>query len=257
MKITTFFYSIFINVVRLISKILLPSIKITIVTGSDSSHFHSMLQLINSIKIFNGRNTSIICYNLGLSDTETAKITELFPDVMLKKFDFSAYPGYYDIKVNAGEYAWKSAIIKEEYVRIPPNGFIVWLDAGCFNIKKLDILKFNLIISGISISRSRGSIAALTHETTISRLGLKRHVDLPMLSAAIIGLKNTPRNTSFINEWYNNCSQKDIIAPEGSSRQNHRQDQSVLSLLFYNYYTFNFLKRILKSEEILIHKDIG
>ena len=257
MKFTTFLYLTYSNFIELIIGVLTPNINLTIVTGSDSTHFYSMLQLINSIKIFNVKRTNIICYDLGLSETEIAKLADFSPDIILKKFDFSAYPSFYNIKFNSGEYAWKSAIIKEEYSRIPPNGFILWLDAGCFIIKKLNIVTLNLILSDIFSSFSDKSIGAFTHENTITKLGLKKHVDLPMLNAGIIGLKSTKQNTSFINEWYNSCKQKDIIAPEGSSRQNHRQDQSVYSLLFYNYYTFNFLKRVLKSDEILIHKDIG
>ena len=52
-------------------------------------------------------------------------------------------------------------------------------------------------------------------------------------------------NTNFVRdlliEFYN-CSQiKECIAPYGSSRVNHRQDQAVFTILFYKYkYEYNF-----------------
>jgi len=39
----------------------------------------------------------------------------------------------------------------------------------------------------------------------------------------------------FITEFYNYSRIKKCIAPEGSSRKNHRQDQSIFTLLFYRY----------------------
>jgi hypothetical protein len=61
-------------------------------------------------------------------------------------------------------------------------------------------------------------------------------------NAACMGF-NT--NTNFVRdlliEFYN-CSQiKECIAPYGSSRVNHRQDQAVFTILFYKYkYEYNF-----------------
>jgi hypothetical protein len=257
MKVRIFFYNAFMKLVELISGIFLYNRNLTIITGSDASHFYSMLQLVNSVRITNNTRTKIICYDLGLSDSQLEKFTEIFPDILLKKFNYSLYPEYYNIKVNAGEYAWKSAIIKDEYNQISPNNFILWLDAGCFVIKKLNIIKLNLILFDFVSPPSRGSIVELTHENTIAKIGLKQYVHMPMLNGGVIGFKRTNKNISFINDWYNFCSQKDIIAPVGSSRLNHRQDQSVLSLLFYKYYKMIFLKRILTSNEILMHKDIG
>ena len=36
-----------------------------------------------------------------------------------------------------------------------------------------------------------------------------------------------------INDWYKYSLQQDVIVPEGSSRNNHRQDQSILSILLF------------------------
>jgi hypothetical protein len=38
-----------------------------------------------------------------------------------------------------------------------------------------------------------------------------------------------------LEEWAAACENKEVIAPVGSSRANHRQDQSVFSILYYKY----------------------
>ena len=51
---------------------------------------------------------------------------------------------------------------------------------------------------------------------------------------------------------------KNIIAPEGSSRNNHRQDQSVLTMLMYLYEKsngINFITTIVRGISFWIKKD--
>jgi hypothetical protein len=217
-----------------------------------------MLQLINSIKIFSSRNVNIVVYDLGLSEAERDHIYNVFPDLNLKKFDYSLYPAFYDIKINAGEYAWKSAIIKNEYEALISGDFILWLDAGCFVFRKLNILKFNLFFYKIFSPPSRGNINDMTHPHTIEKIGIQSNKHMHMLSGGIMGFKKSGKNTALINEWYSFSSQQDVIAPMGSNRLNHRQDQSIFSLLFYKYYKNSIIHRFLnRNLEILPHKDIG
>ena len=232
--------------------------KITILTGADSSHFNSMLQLINSVKIFNGKSAQIICYDLGLEEFEIQKFNNLFPDIALIYFNYADYPEYYNIKINAGQYAWKSVIINDEYGKIKKNELLIWLDAGCFVIKRLNIVKFNLILFGSYSPHSQMPISELTSELTINGLGLTSLKHYPMLSAGILGFKKINKNTNLLLEWSSYCRQKEIIAPIGSNRLNHRQDQSVLSLLFYKFYRVSLFQRYIKMQwEVFPHRDIG
>jgi hypothetical protein len=258
MKIRIFFYNAIIKLVELISGIFLYNRNLTIITGSDSSHFYSMLQLVNSVRITNNTRTKIICYDLGLSASQLEKFTEIFPGILLKKFNYSLYPEYYNIKVNAGEYAWKSAIIKDEYNLISPNNFILWLDAGCFVKKEFNLIKFTLFFYDIFSPPSKGTINEMTHSSTIQKMNMESYKSLPMLSGGIIGLKRTSKNDSLVNDWSFFSGQKEIISPIGSNRSNHRQDQSIFSLLFYKSYKFGKLYWIINKQwEILAHKDIG
>ena len=45
-----------------------------------------------------------------------------------------------------------------------------------------------------------------------------------------------------VNEWAEKSKNKDLISPKGSSRKNHRQDQSLLTLIAYKH---DIVKRFL------------
>ena len=55
-------------------------------------------------------------------------------------------------------------------------------------------------------------------------------------NAACLGF-NTKNDIvkGFITEFYNYSCIKECIAPEGSNRFNHRQDQAILTILYYKY----------------------
>ena len=53
------------------------------------------------------------------------------------------------------------------------------------------------------------------------------------LTGGLIGVD--PKNqhiVEFLNNWKSACLKPNLIKPEGSTRENHRQDQSLLSILF-------------------------
>jgi hypothetical protein len=53
---------------------------------------------------------------------------------------------------------------------------------------------------------------------------------------AIVGVDLTNQGAvRVLEEWAHLAQQKDCIAPPGSDRENHRQDQAVLTLLYYAY----------------------
>jgi len=45
----------------------------------------------------------------------------------------------------------------------------------------------------------------------------------------------------FVEEWMKYALLKEYICPDGSDRTNHRQDQAILSILYYKYWdTYRF-----------------
>ena len=56
-----------------------------------------------------------------------------------------------------------------------------------------------------------------------------------MLSGGVVGLSiHNSKAIALIAEWYHYTYNKKLLAPDGSNRDNHRQDQSLLSLCYYS-----------------------
>ena len=59
------------------------------------------------------------------------------------------------------------------------------------------------------------------------------------------------------NDWFEKCKLKELIAPEGSSRLNHREDQSLLTIICYKYNIVKSLPSSHKNFGIIVHQDPG
>ena len=200
---------------------------ITIVTGASENHSKSLNQLLESIQKFASHHRCVVYDFGGLAAKEIPK------DVILRKYDYNSKPSWHNICKNAGQYAWKPNVIHEVMEEF--KGIVLWLDSGDLlhapleNIV-IDIIKKNGFYSPIS----SGRIVEWTHPGTLFQM----RASSPFVrnrenrNGAIIGFDyehNVARNIA--QQWYDTCMRKEIISPNGSSRMNHRQDQSVLSII--------------------------
>ena len=147
------------------------NIKFKIITASDSSHFKSLCQLLDSITIF-CRLDQIVLYDLGLTNTEVLDISKRYPSVKTIKFNFDEYPKHVNLKErDAGAYAWKPIIIYNEYERdsLP----IIWMDAGNIVSKNIQYLKRYIIKKKFYSPYSSGNIQKWTHPDTLSSLNFQ------------------------------------------------------------------------------------
>lgn len=218
------------------SKFLRPSNKaqLMIVTGADTSHFASLLNLLNSIKKFEG-DIKVAIWDLGLTKNEISKINSTYFNYEVKKFEFDKYPEHFNLKVNAGEYAWKPVIIYQEFMK--HDGIVLWLDAGDLVTAKLNWIKRFTSISGFYSPYSDGTLIDWTHPMMLKRFKVtKRALHRRNLNGAIVSFSTTNSKAKIlIKSWYECALSKDCIAPTGSGRENHRQDQSALTCLAYLY----------------------
>jgi hypothetical protein len=202
-----------------------------IVTGADSSHYKSACQLLTSF--FEHENDKIIFFDLGLSVNEADEIKSLFKDVIYRKFDYSQYPKYFNIRENAGEYAWKPVIIWQVMEEFQTR--IIWMDAGNVITKKLENLKKMVIKYGFYSSKSPGTISDWTHIKSLVYLDVsKKLYGKQNLNGALVAFNyQKPKARELARMWKECAMKKECIAPDGSNRKNHRQDQAVLSVLSY------------------------
>jgi hypothetical protein len=246
-----------------------------IISGASDNHSKSLLQFIKSIICNNDTNIIIVIYDLGLNIKNKLKLINKLKEynnlnIIIKEFDYSKYPDYFNINVNAGEYAWKPVIIKECFdtiCNLYNDNIILWMDAGnkiTGSIKKIEMLiKNNCIYSpitsgGILKNRHTNLSKGWVHQKTYDLIGNNINGGYNMRAGGTIGFNcNNKWVIELLDKFSKYACNKDIIAPESSNRLNHRQDLSILTILYYQYYE----KHKFKIEDTIInhtfHNDIG
>ena len=231
--------------------------ELVIVTGSDSSHFKSLYQLLESLKVHE-KNTKTIIYNLGLTSDEVLKIKSKFKNFELRDFDYAKYPEYFNVKVNAGEYAWKPVIINTVLNEFKTS--VCWLDGGNKVVKPLNSLRKIIELYGFYSPFSKGIVSEWTHEKSLDCLGVSNDSKIlnqrNLNGACVAANYNNVAARNVIKKWSDCAKNKACIAPEGSSRSNHRQDQAILSVLVYKNMFKIGRKMVYRKFGFKTHQDI-
>jgi hypothetical protein len=224
------------------------------VTGADSSHFKSALQLLSSLEEFESESKKVF-YDLGLTSGEKSILKNKFNSVEYQNFNYSLYPAYFNIKKNAGEYAWKPVIIWDELQKHKCK--VVWMDAGNIVYNNLNHLKKIICSHGFYSPISAQTVERWTHKRTLKYLNAPKSILAKRnLNGACVAFdyKNT-RARELAKAWCECALNRDCIAPAGSNRTNHRQDQAVLSVLAYK---MNLTEKLPEFKYgFTTHNDIG
>jgi hypothetical protein len=238
-----------------------------IVTGASQNHHKSLIQLTISFLKYhkNDENYKLIIYDLGIDEIDWEKIKKLFSkytNIIFKTFNYSIYPEFVNIKYNTGEYAWKPIIIYDTCIEY--QDIIVWMDAGNIIIQNLEnikeIIKKTNLYSGYSIGKVKDYVHPKTLEYMDAYNIHPKILDVANRNGACLGFNyKTNYVQEFVKEYRDLCLIKECIAPEGSNRSNHRQDQSVYTLLYVKYFDlYKFLSIDVKDQYkyYKIHNDI-
>ena len=204
--------------------------RFVIVTGADSTHYSSLCQFFSSALVHEA-NTKIVAFDQGLTATEREELHQKFPAVELRAFDFAMYPSYFNIKVLAGEYAWKPVIVADILEEF--KGAVCWMDAGNVITKPLTSIRKIVQAIGLYSPTSGGTVADWTHPGTLAFLHAPREILTARNLCGYCVAVNSEHEAAAatIRRWKECALTKECIAPEGSSRANHRQDQAVLTVL--------------------------
>jgi hypothetical protein len=220
-----------------------------IVTAANDSYIKTIIDFIEKFFI-NFDSNNLIVYDIGLSKTNINLIEQLKNkyNFEFKTLNYNLYPEYVNVNKYKGlycSYAFKPIIIYNE-ANNPSNTNknIIWMDSA----NRFDKPIINSICNSVNtngfyspISNDRGTIESieLNHPVTVKLLGLtelEHKTKLFSISANLVGLNYASEcGKKILNEWYNYSLNKEIIMPHGSSRNNHRQDQTILSILMYLY----------------------
>lgn len=207
---------------------------LTIVTGASEEYFQTLTDnLLDSISTYEP-NAKVIVWDLGLSDTQCTELKIRFPEATILRFPFADYPAHYAL--SAQSYAWKSAAIYKS-LNLSRTDLLFWLDAGCKLKGHLNAVRHLIHRHGFYSPYSSTTIQELTSPLVIEEFESICSKDVPnkrMLSGGIVGVKiSSPFARRLIWEWYQLSKLSGLIVPNGSNRSNHRQDQSLLSLIYY------------------------
>ena len=200
----------------------------------------------------------IVVFDLGLDEDFVKGLSDDFPGLLIRRFPYENFPRSYDIKIAAGNYAWKPASI--ELVK-PWEGDVVWFDAGNVVTGKLTFLRKTLRNYPFFSPHSVGKIVDWTYPSVLVKLAVDKKLSRQRnLAANVIAFDSSnPQASQLMQNWIESSKNLDLIAPAGSSRTNHRQDQSLLSILAYqsNLVQYgslaDFPRRIFR---ILVHQDV-
>jgi hypothetical protein len=234
--------------------------KILLVTGASQNHYKTLKQFLTTV---NFNVFDCIVYDLGLEENTFNDIKKSYKNIIYKTFNYDKYPAYYNININAGEYAWKPALIKEvtdEYKT--KYDVLFWSDSG----NKLTNMSVNALLNEVNNNliysgSSSGDIRKWTYRATYKWFGIADDsfiLNKSNRNGAIIAFKISDQEViEFIDEFARCAAIKDCIAPDGSSRQNHRQDQAVLTILYWMWVIKNNRQPCSDSYlGITIHNDI-
>jgi hypothetical protein len=115
---------------------------------------------------------------------------------------------------------------------------LLWLD-GDIEIFDLNEINRQLDIQGFFTMQSHGTISNWTHPGTVLALGSTPSdtADLPNASGGVCGFDISRKQImQLLVRWKDCALDRECIAPRGSSRKNHRQDQAALSVLMHQFH---------------------
>jgi uncharacterized protein DUF1647 len=216
--------------------------KLIIVTAASSNHFGALRQMLESLRRLDAR---VECYDIGLT-AEEARAVPRWDGFFYHKFDYAAYPAHMNVAVNAGEYAWKPVIVAEivERARLETDpADVLWADAGCYFDALQPMANRIAQTGGLWVRPSAGTMRQWTHplmfdflDADAQEYGHRRNADATLVGFATGSGATSDREAVYRNivlPWKACAMAKDCIAPPGSSRKNHRQDQAALSYLVH------------------------
>ena len=213
--------------------------QVLLVTGADSSHFLSLVQFLESATRVEA-DAVVVVWNLGLSDEEQSTLQTRFSTAHFRDFPYEDCPDYFDIQIAAGEYAWKPVAIDltaKEFEAAKYGKILIWCDSGNLLFKKLRWIRRYTSKFGVYSQFSTGSVADWTHP------GMLRHFNLSgdslacrNANGAIVAFDlGTQAGNVSLRLWADLARDKSVIAPEGSHRGNHRQDQALLTCILVTH----------------------
>ncbi|MFY0627130.1 MAG: DUF1647 domain-containing protein [Reichenbachiella sp.] len=210
----------------------------TILTAADAYYFRTFCQFVftfNSQKEY--KNSELICYDLGFTKEQlihAEKLVARIPNLSIRKFDFSKYPEF--VKLEFKTYSFKPIIVKEVFEE--KKGNLLWLDSATILNSSLEYfwseMDEHALYAPIGGS---GNLKEWTVQATLDYMEVPESYYLNRNICGCMcgfGYQNETIR-ELVSEWERYGLIHECIKPEGARRDNHRDDQSLLTILLYRY----------------------
>lgn len=129
-------------------------------------------------------------------------------------------------------YAWKPTALAEvlEEAETP----VLWLDSACVLVHSLDPLVQHLRRNGLWVPLAgRGCLDERTHPSTLREMAVEESIRRERFRAGGVCAfdPSQPEALQLVRHWRELAWDPELLAPTGSSRENHRYDQALLTIL--------------------------
>ncbi len=191
----------------------------------------------------------ILIFDLGLSSSQRSKVSS-WKNVQIAEFPFSLYSSNLHI-YNLFNYAWKLVITRLMFDFYPEIDKFVYLDSGLEirHPNALNEIAEQIEQNGYWNVQQPNFVNFMTHSATFqylsARIGISKDelfnklIDEPMCSGGIHGWKrNSEAFQTIIKPAYECSLIENCISPLETGQDNHRFDQSVLSI-YFRYYGYS------------------
>ena len=200
-----------------------------IVTAASTSHRHALASFVEFYLRCN-LSHRLVVYDLGGGGLRSE------PGVEVRVFNYSRFPSFLRAENGtrfAGEYAWKAPIVYEVAHEANVRR-VLWLDAGTRIPDAAGAFRRLSPTAGLLSTPTNGPIHRYVHK------GMQRHFHAEALEQAMTTLCNgafvgfdtrSDEAMAALRGWRECSLDVECIAPSGSHRGNHRQDQAALTVL--------------------------
>jgi len=210
----------------------------TIITGANAPFYDSLVN--NLLSSINKWEPDVLVYiwDLGLTEGQIDSLNKWYESTGIRGkvliFPFEELPAHF--AMDRHNYAFKSYCIYHTMLRRETD-YYFWLDAGCGLREQLYPERNLLKWYGFFSPYSSTTVAELTYPSVLMDFcdGICHFGNKRMLSGGVVGLSiHNKQVVALITEWKNLTFLENLLSPIGSNRENHRQDQSLLSLCYYS-----------------------
>ncbi len=219
----------------------ITSIEFTLVTASDEKHYPYLINFIDNFeRIQKNKFNKLIIFDLGLNSQQYQKLLEN-KILDIRKFPFKKYPKYFGLRLEEhknkiGGFAWKPEIIN--ILKNEGINYLIWLDSATIFQNNLLLFKIFIYEYGFASFNSTGNIKQWTHPSVLEDLNMSECnfiLNSINLMAGVIGFNfNNQFAENLHREWNKLSSNEEMIFPANSNSSNHRHDQSLLSITYWN-----------------------